>query len=297
MTTLTGYVASPALYREVGIEAQPGDQVEIYLDQVKVPGFPEFIVGTIQNPVTVVCGGTSYPIEYDEADLAGSGVEFIEGDDILSIVVVSEARVLFDLSVHTIPQSLSSGEKLQARSNIGIAEPLYGPFLIDGLTLYNYPQDEFYVSFSITGLSGGANGVYTLASGTYYGYDLYVQTGATVAISDNTTLTGDGRIMFRSGTDGNWYLAMITAGVISDLLYTERPEAVTMDDDLTTNPYHISTWYDYSTSDALAVTVSNLVTSAGTAGVPGQLAFGDTGGLRAVWMCSQVAPYRWSKLN
>ena len=95
MTTLTGYVASPALYREVGIEAQPGDQVEIYLDQVKVPGFPEFIVGTIQNPVTVVCGGTSYPIEYDEADLAGSGVEFIENDDVDTVIVVSEARVLF----------------------------------------------------------------------------------------------------------------------------------------------------------------------------------------------------------
>jgi hypothetical protein len=95
MTTLTGYVVNPALYREVGIEAQPGDQVEIYLDQEKVPGFPEFILGTIQNPVTTVCGGTSYSIEYDEGDLDGTGVEFIEGDDIVSVVVVSEARVLF----------------------------------------------------------------------------------------------------------------------------------------------------------------------------------------------------------
>lgn len=95
MTTLTGYVVNPALYREVGIEAQPGDQVEIYLDQDRVPGFPEFILGTIQNPVTAVCGGTSYDIEYDEADLDGSGVEFIADDDIVSTVVVSEARVLF----------------------------------------------------------------------------------------------------------------------------------------------------------------------------------------------------------
>ena len=169
MTTLTGYVASPALYREVGIEAQPGDQVEIYLDQVKVPGFPEFIVGTIQNPVTVVCGGTSYPIEYDETDLAGSGVEFIEGDDILSIVVVSEARVLF--AAEEAAREAADAVEVTNR-NSAISAAITATLPVVRTRAEGYPSDlerRRVVAFSGAALPGDLAGllVYLFSEGVY----------------------------------------------------------------------------------------------------------------------------------
>ena len=140
MKTLTSFIVNPALYREVGIEAQPGDQVELYLNQDAVPGFPEFIVGTIQNPVTTVCGGTSYDIEYDEADFSAvEDVEELVPDLVSSVVVVSEARVLFaaeqaareaaddslqdqiDECVRFTPQTLSTEEAAIALSNLKLA--------------------------------------------------------------------------------------------------------------------------------------------------------------------------------
>lgn len=202
MTTLTGYVASPALYREVGIEAQPGDQVEIYLDQVKVPGFPEFIVGTIQNPVTVVCGGTSYPIEYDETDLAGSGVEFIEGDDILSIVVVSEARVLFAAE----QAERIAGDNLRV---LKAGDTMTGPLVLTGNT----------TTLTLSGTNGG---IFTSGTnGTIY----TTGTAAAIATSGNlaTIFTqGSAATIYTSGAYAGIYTlgsnaALSTAGVAATI--------------------------------------------------------------------------------
>ena len=121
MTTFT-HTANPALYREVGIEAQTRDQVLIHLDQEKIPAFPENITGTIQVGTTLSCAGKVYTIEYDETDLDGSGVEFIEEDDVDSVEVVSEARVYLENSCvrYDVAQTLTEDQQQRARENIGV---------------------------------------------------------------------------------------------------------------------------------------------------------------------------------
>ncbi len=211
MTTLTGYTVNPALYREIGIEAQPGDQVEIYLDQEKVPGFPEFIVGTIQNPITAVCGGTSYSIEYDEADLEGSGVEFIEGDDIVTVVVVSEARMLFDQEV------ILRDAAIAAALNDTNAEFTNASAVFS----LNIGQQDL-VRWSITGLTGpsftasSVVGGYTLGPlglkvSTITGSQTLVLTGTGITNETITTPAGSGTVVVVPPFEDN--AAAVTGGL------------------------------------------------------------------------------------
>lgn len=96
MELLEDLIVEPALYQyDTGPEAQVGDQVKLFLDQDVNPGWPEFIFGTIQHPITKVnCEtATSYNIEYDEADLLV--VSLLTTGAILSgTAVVSQIQVV-----------------------------------------------------------------------------------------------------------------------------------------------------------------------------------------------------------
>jgi hypothetical protein len=96
MELLENLIVEPALYQyDTGPEAQVGDQVKLFLDQDVNPGWPEFIFGTIQHPITKVnCeSATSYNIEYDEADLLV--VSLLTTGAILSgTAVVSQIQVV-----------------------------------------------------------------------------------------------------------------------------------------------------------------------------------------------------------
>jgi len=92
MKTLQDYIVDDRLYAsDTGPEAKVGDQVKLYLDQEANPDFPEFILGTIQHPITRVnCeSSTSYVIEYDEADLEGAA-SLIRPGDVIDATVASE---------------------------------------------------------------------------------------------------------------------------------------------------------------------------------------------------------------
>jgi len=101
MKTLENYVVVPALYRSPDglIEALVGDQVKIYLDQVAQPGYPEYILGVIQQPITTICESRSYIFEYDEADIGGDTLDYV---DILSVVTVSCCDVLSLLKLNKL---------------------------------------------------------------------------------------------------------------------------------------------------------------------------------------------------
>lgn len=116
MKTLSEYIVEDALYRDgTGIEAQVGDQVKLYLDTVSVPGFPEFILGVIQNPITRVnCeSATSYEIEYDEADLNGAASAIVP-DNVTSVEVVSHTDVLEDALNDEIARATAAEAAIQA---------------------------------------------------------------------------------------------------------------------------------------------------------------------------------------
>ena len=96
MKTLRNYIVNGALLQaDTGPEAQVGDQVQLYLDQDAHPSFPDYIVGTIQHPITKVnCDtATSYSIEYDEADLLGIVANLVVAD-VVDGVVVTAVEVL-----------------------------------------------------------------------------------------------------------------------------------------------------------------------------------------------------------
>lgn len=98
MKTLNDYTVNDALYQgDTGPEAQVGDQVKLYLDTEAVPGFPEFIVGVIQHPISKVnCNSaTAYDIEYDEDDLLGAAAFIVPGN-VIDAEVISATDVLED---------------------------------------------------------------------------------------------------------------------------------------------------------------------------------------------------------
>jgi hypothetical protein len=100
METLENLIIEPALYQfDTGPEAQVGDQVKLFLNQAANPGYPEFIYGVIQHPITKVnCDtATSYNIEYDEADLLVPDSLLVIGDVLSGTVVVAQVQVLADL--------------------------------------------------------------------------------------------------------------------------------------------------------------------------------------------------------
>lgn len=99
--TLRNFQIVGALYSGVGAgaqEAQAGDSIRIFLNQVANPDFPVSIDGIIQPPVSAVnvidngghaVEGRSYTLQYDSDDLEGSGVETLSACDIIEISVIS----------------------------------------------------------------------------------------------------------------------------------------------------------------------------------------------------------------
>ena len=105
MKTLKKYTVTGGLFSGDGITpATVGDRVKLYLDTQAHPGFPTFIVGVIQHPVTPTQCGTaiSYSIEYSAADLLGI-VAYILVDDVISVSVSSELETVTSaLAVETV---------------------------------------------------------------------------------------------------------------------------------------------------------------------------------------------------
>lgn len=90
---------------ETGPEAQVGDQVRLYLDTEANPGFPEYIVGVIQQPITKSqCEGTvSYVIEYNPADLDGAASLIRQGDVVDAVVITAVDALLVYVDTKFIP--------------------------------------------------------------------------------------------------------------------------------------------------------------------------------------------------
>lgn len=98
MKTLKGYIVIDRLYTgDTGPEAVVGDEIKLYLDTEANTGFPEYIVGTIQHPITRVnCNtATSYSVEYDEADLDDAAA-FLRVADIVDATITTAAEGLRD---------------------------------------------------------------------------------------------------------------------------------------------------------------------------------------------------------
>ncbi len=95
METLENLIVEPALQYDTGPEAQVGDQVKLFLDQDVNPGWPEFIFGTIQHPITKVnCeSATAYNIEYDVDDLLVPSL-LTTGAILSGTAVVSQIQVV-----------------------------------------------------------------------------------------------------------------------------------------------------------------------------------------------------------
>lgn len=86
MRTLRNLPVTPALIKNTGFEASVGDTVRLYLDQLSVPTFPEYVNGTILEPITKSpCRGTTfYNIQYDESEVSG---ETLRVCDVIETVV------------------------------------------------------------------------------------------------------------------------------------------------------------------------------------------------------------------
>lgn len=106
--TLRNFQVVGALYSGVGAGAQPaqaGDEIRLFLNQVANPGFPEYIDGLIQLPVSEinmldsgghVVPGTSYTFSYESDDLEGAAValtacDIINASPITCCVALREA--------------------------------------------------------------------------------------------------------------------------------------------------------------------------------------------------------------
>lgn len=96
MKILRNLVVTDRLYQAgSGDEAAIGDTVVLSLDQEYNSDFPETITGQISKLTKVSCGSeTSYDIEYDETDIAGSGVTFLRSEDITDYSVLNQASMI-----------------------------------------------------------------------------------------------------------------------------------------------------------------------------------------------------------
>ncbi len=86
MKTLRNLIVPDKLYVN-GRPAQVSDQIQLFLDTVNVPAFPEFIYGIITAVSNVKCSvSTAYDVEYNEADLDGAALA-LRVDDVVDYVV------------------------------------------------------------------------------------------------------------------------------------------------------------------------------------------------------------------
>lgn len=94
MKTVKIKIAGALLQQETGPEAQVGDQVKLYLDQIGRPELPEFVFGVIQHPIDKVgcCDdSTLYSIEYDEDDIPQG---LLRPQDVVSAEVTSAVDIV-----------------------------------------------------------------------------------------------------------------------------------------------------------------------------------------------------------
>lgn len=293
MTTLENLIVNPALYQEVGgTEAQPGDQVRLWLDQtIADPDLPESILGVIQNPILLTCAGTSYSVEYDETDLDASGVDLLTPDMVLSVDVVSEAEVLFAHSVRfDIDQNLTDAQRLQARDNIGLPEPLL---------LYNFPEDEalLQLTLALNNISP-LNGLYDYV-GNYLDLPMFAHIGGNVTVSGNVISGTGNAIIPIAGIPGTsnpaWMIATVVAG-------TPTPAYTSNNSDTTPFvflPTFVETWYDGDTGDPLVPIecAATEVSTTHTVGKANQLAITHVNGAWVLYLCFQENPIRWKNLT
>lgn len=284
MTTLENLIVNPALYQEVGgTEAQPGDQVRLYLDQVAIPSLPEYILGVIQNPILLTCAGTSYSVEYDETDLPVE-VALLLPDMVISTEVVSEAEVLFANAVRfDSPQSLTYAQQSQALENIGGQSEF--PTVIWPITEQAL---ELVVPFTADTLNFAETYEYV---GIHLGVDLYRIVGSTIS-TDGSTLSGSGGTLTQSGVPGElpiWYFSNIVEGVQTDVHATQ------VGTDYYTNPADVPLW-----NNGLIDVVVNMTYTSSVGyldGRPGHVARVWVGSGFQLYMCYQVNPVRWKNLT
>lgn len=73
MRTLRDLTVSPYIESPYGRVARAGDVVKLFLNQQSNDAFPEFIEGTVVDPITRndCLNKTTYSIQYDESDIDG----------------------------------------------------------------------------------------------------------------------------------------------------------------------------------------------------------------------------------
>lgn len=201
MEILEDLIVEPALYQyDTGPEAQVGDQVKLFLDQDANPGYPEFIFGTIQHPITKVnCEtATSYNIEYDEEDLLVEDSILVIGDVLSGMTVIGQIQVVAneldqeiadriqgDLDAYdnfvqySDEQSLTPAQKEQALENSGIqpvqlnAPPTESSGTVTG-TLVPDATGTFFPVADLGGYPAFASAGYP----STYPHQLFTYTGA-----------------------------------------------------------------------------------------------------------------------
>lgn len=81
-----------------GAEVIPGDTVKLFLDQDAIPGFPEWVEGTIVSvaPQTVASTGPKhYLIQYESEDLGGAAA-VVRDCDVLSVLCEGCCKIIND---------------------------------------------------------------------------------------------------------------------------------------------------------------------------------------------------------
>ena len=275
------YIAPVALFREVGIEAQPGDQVSIYLDKDKFENpetVPTSILGVIQNPITTVCNGKKYTVEYDVADLEGSPLAYIESDDVGEVFVKSEARVLFEAE-----------EAARIAADVGMVKAGQS-----GVSLYwKSGGGGFSVSANATDIaSNNPETVFLGTCVTGIGNNAFIDCDTLTSITIPSSVVSIGDYAF---TDCN-NLASVTlpTGLISIGSYAFRDCSVLTD---ITLPNTLTTIGEFAFADC---GILRNVTVPGSVATVGNEAFSGCGGLESVVVSEgvvTVGAYSFNECN
>lgn len=105
------YEVKGALYQsETGPEAQVGDQVKLFLDEIGRPELPEFVFGVIQHPIQKVgcCDdSTLYSIEYNEEDISQG---LLRPQDVVS----AEVTAAVDIVANDLQEEIERAQAAEA---------------------------------------------------------------------------------------------------------------------------------------------------------------------------------------
>jgi len=216
MKTLRDYEVTNALYQaDTGPEAQVGDQIRLYLDTEANPGFPEYVVGVIQHPISKVnCdSATSYIVEYDEADLLGAAA-LLRPQDVIDGVVVTATEVLDAALTAEIAARIAADAILTA-ADVTLAAADAAQFQSaavansTGDTTITVPAgcDSYTVFLTITGVASTRNIALALTNAA---------AGCRVVVNMILPATDAIVVNFRSATVGGTILDTITTDTSGD---------------------------------------------------------------------------------